>query len=100
MSRKDNVHDCKTARDFDGYITQHGGEFDRQCGSHAVYHTPGGAQIVVPQHKGDIPIGTRFSIIKTIIKLGLTVMIFTYAWPLIQDLYTYVTVVLPSIPHY
>jgi predicted RNA binding protein YcfA (HicA-like mRNA interferase family) len=66
---RDDVNQCKTARDFDRYITQHGGAFDRQCGSHAIYHTNGGAQIIVPQHNGDLPTGTRCSIIKSILKV-------------------------------
>lgn len=45
-------------------LEENGWEFSRQNGSHKIYKK-GGQHVSVPDHKGDIPIGTLNSILKT-----------------------------------
>ena len=72
---KKTLEQCKTGRDFIGYAEHRGGYVDRQCGSHAIVKAPSGGTCPVPVHPGEIPTGTRYSIIKRFITIGLAVMI-------------------------
>lgn len=72
MGRQLKVEECKTARDFERYINRQGIVVEvRQNGtSHRVYKFPEkGISIPVPQHPGDIPRGTRHSIMKMLLKV-------------------------------
>lgn len=78
MGKRMNIDDCKTARDFDHYINRSGQPVEiRQNGtSHKVYKFPQkGISIPIPQHNGDIPRGTRHSIVKMLIEaIGLVLI--------------------------
>lgn len=75
MSKKISVTDCRNSRDFDRAIRQSGVDYqERQNGtSHKVYKFSG-LSVPVPQHPGDIPTGTRRSIIKMLMAVGLTLL--------------------------
>ena len=68
---KKSLSDCKSGKDFIGYAEGHGGYVDRQVGSHAVVKSPSGGICPVPVHNGDLPTGTRRSIIKLFTAIGL-----------------------------
>jgi predicted RNA binding protein YcfA (HicA-like mRNA interferase family) len=67
MGRITDPNKCKTAGDFNSYLNRNGFREMRQTGSHRIYAGPdGNGRIIVPQHNGDIPTGTRGSIVKAI----------------------------------
>ena len=72
---KKTLEQCKTPQDFISYGEHRGGHIDRQCGSHAIMKAPSGGTCPVPIHNGDIPTGTRHSIIKRFILIGLGILI-------------------------
>ena len=63
MSKITDIRDCKTVRDMDKYLVQHGYS-KRQTGSSHVVYYGAGATISVPAH-GELAPGTRRDIIKT-----------------------------------
>ena len=76
MGKAKPIDQCKTAADFDRAIRASGQPYsERQNGtSHKVYRV-NGTSIPVPQHSGEIPTGTRRSIIKMLIKAGVVCFI-------------------------
>lgn len=71
---KKPLNDCRTCGDFDRVIRSSGVPYqERQNGtSHKVYKFPEhGRSVPIPQHRGDIPTGTRKSIIKSLLIVGL-----------------------------
>ncbi len=77
MGRKPSIHDCRTPRDFDRAIRSSGVRYiERQNGSsHRVYKFPDkGVSVPIPQHGGELPSGTRHSIIKMLMLVGLSVV--------------------------
>lgn len=72
---KKRLEDCRTGRDFVSYAERNGGYVDHQTGSHAIVRAPGGGTVPVTMHNGDIPTGTRHSIMKRFKLLGLAVLI-------------------------
>ena len=70
-----NLNQCKTGKDFIAYGEKHGGYIDRQNGSHAILKAPGGGTCPVPMHNRELATGTRFSIIKQMIAIGLGILI-------------------------
>lgn len=69
MSKK-TIHQMTRAKDFDKYLSREADSV-RQNGSHRTYKFDGKGSVVVPMHNGDIPVGTRRSIVKMIIAIGL-----------------------------
>jgi predicted RNA binding protein YcfA (HicA-like mRNA interferase family) len=79
MSKNLSIDNCRNSRDFDQAIRHSGLRVEeRQNGSsHRVYKFPDtGVSVPIPQHNGDIPIGTRRSIAKRLILAGLVAMPF------------------------
>lgn len=74
MGKKLTLGQCQTGRDFLRYSAQHGGVVDHYTGSHAIVRGPSGGTCPVPMHPGDIPTGTRYSIVKRFITIGLGVL--------------------------
>jgi predicted RNA binding protein YcfA (HicA-like mRNA interferase family) len=75
MGRKDDVTRCKTATELVAYAQSHGGAVVRQSGSHAIVQGPGGGTCPVPMHRGDLPTGTRCSILKRFRTIGLVMLL-------------------------
>lgn len=77
MSKPKSINDCRTAADFDRVISRSGLNYSkRQNGSsHRIYRfTESGRSVPIPQHTGDLPTGTRHSIIKSLVLVGLAVV--------------------------
>lgn len=74
--KKLDLDHCKTGRDFVSYAEHHDGGVDHQCGSHAIVKGPTGGTCPVPMHPGDIPTGTRHSIMKRFVLIGLAGAVF------------------------
>ena len=72
MSKK-RLDQCKSGEDFLSFASKRGAEVV-QGGRHAKVVTPRGA-VAVPRHKGDLPTGTRHSILKAFLQLGLTLLL-------------------------
>ncbi|MEW6651426.1 MAG: type II toxin-antitoxin system HicA family toxin [Chloroflexota bacterium] len=71
---KKSLNECRTCKDFDRAIRSGGVTYqERQNGSsHRVYKfTDKGVSVPIPQHRGDIPTGTRRSIVKMLTLVGL-----------------------------
>jgi len=65
-----SVKTCRTSRDFERAVTSQGGHVE-SGGKHAKLALPGGQRVPYPTHGGDIPTGTRCSIIKVCLAAGL-----------------------------
>lgn len=71
MAKAKPLNECRTAGDFDRAIRDSRLPCDeRQTGSHRIYRV-NGTSIPIPQHNGDIPVGTRRSIVRMLIRAGL-----------------------------
>lgn len=66
---------CKDAQDFLKYAKKQGAGV-QEGGNHTLIVTQKG-KCAIPRHKGDLATGTRFSIIKTFIAIGLVVILLT-----------------------
>jgi len=66
-----SVKTCKTARDFEKAVKSQGG-YVENGGRHSKLVLPTGQRVPYPVHNGDIPTGTRCSIIKVCLMAGLT----------------------------
>lgn len=71
MSKK-RLDQCKSGEDFLSFASKRGAEVV-QGGRHAKVVTERGV-VAVPRHKGDLPTGTRRSILKSFLQLGLVMM--------------------------
>lgn len=72
MSHKHSLDDCHSGHDFVKYATQHPEcRSVRQSGSHVIVEGPLPGRAVLPDHRGDAPTGTRHSMIKMLIAIGL-----------------------------
>jgi predicted RNA binding protein YcfA (HicA-like mRNA interferase family) len=72
---KSSFEDCKTADDFARALDRSNAEYVGQTGSHRKWKGPNGGIVVVPMHKGDLPKGTRRSILKMIAAAGIALAI-------------------------
>ena len=72
---KRSLDKCKSGKDILNYVEQYDDvEIKSGKGSHwKVYNDDG--MCVVPNHNRDLPRGTRFSILKTLAKMGIMVLI-------------------------
>ena len=70
---KKQLQQCKDAKDFAKYAQKQGANVC-EGGSHTLVKTEKGT-CAIPRHKGDLKTGTRFSIIKTFITIGLAIVI-------------------------
>jgi len=78
MAKKLSISDCRTSSDFDRVIRRSGQQYvERQNGtSHKVYKfVEKGVSVPVPQHRGEIPTGTRRSIAKMLALVGLGIVV-------------------------
>jgi predicted RNA binding protein YcfA (HicA-like mRNA interferase family) len=75
MCKKDDITRCKTSAELVSYARHHGGAVVRQSGSHAIVQGPAGGTCPVPMHTGDIPTGTRCSILKRFRAIGLVLTV-------------------------
>ena len=94
MSKVKPVDQCKTASDFDRAIRASRQPYnERQNGtSHRIY-VINSKSVPVPQHKGDIPIGTRRSIIKMLIRAGVVCFLLFLAINWLAS-----TFIVPAVP--
>lgn len=67
---KKSIDACRTHDDFVGYGKKHGGRVE-PGGRHTKVFGPKGGMAPVPHHPGEIAKGTRCSIIKMFIAIGL-----------------------------
>jgi hypothetical protein len=72
MSKK-RLEACRSHDDFVSYASKRGGRIENG-GRHTKIYSPDGGMAIVPRHPGDLAKGTRFSIIKTLIKIGLALI--------------------------
>jgi predicted RNA binding protein YcfA (HicA-like mRNA interferase family) len=66
-----NLDQIKTSKEMLRYAEHHGGQVVRQSGSHAIVKGPSGGICPVPMHNGDLATGTRRSIAKMFLAIGL-----------------------------
>lgn len=71
---KRQLNDCWTHDDFVAYAKKRGGRVVNG-GRHTKVYGPTGGMSPVPHHKGDLPKGTRHSIIKMFVAIGLACLI-------------------------
>jgi predicted RNA binding protein YcfA (HicA-like mRNA interferase family) len=71
---KPALEQCRKGKEFIGYAERHGGYVDRQSGSHAIVKGPTGGTCPVPVHPGEIPTGTRRSIMKRFQMIGILIL--------------------------
>lgn len=85
---KPALEQCRKGKEFIGYAERHGGYVDRHSGGHAIVKGPTGATCPVPVHPGEIPTGTRQSIIKRFRVIGILILmsICLYGWVTAQVL--------------
>lgn len=73
---KQTLNDCKSGRDFARYVEHNPDARDlRQNGSHLCCKGPKPGTAVIPVHNGDLPTGTRRSILKMLAAIGLGLFI-------------------------
>ena len=66
------IEKCQTGCDFVQYVKHNPATKEvRQTGSHVIAKGPRPGIAVIPNHKQDLPVGTRRSIIKMLIAIGL-----------------------------
>ena len=70
MSKIKRVEDCRTHKEFVRWATQHGGIVE-PGGRHTKVRGPKGGMAPIPNHRGDLATGTRYSIIKMFVAIGL-----------------------------
>ena len=75
MGKIKRVEDCKTYRDFESWGLFKGGRL-KTGGRHVKIVGPSGGIVPLPKHSGDLPKGTRWSIIKMFKAVGLAVIVF------------------------
>jgi hypothetical protein len=72
MAKHMTVTDCKSGKDFAQYVNHHPQAREiRQNGSHLCVKGPNPGTAVIPVHNGDMPGGTRRSVVKMLILIGL-----------------------------
>lgn len=64
---------CRSGKDFIHYAACQGAEI-RNGGRHTKVYGPNGGSCPIPNHPGDLPTGTRHSIIKMLMLIGLGLM--------------------------
>ncbi len=74
MSKK-TLEACKTHEDFVIWGKKHGGRVVNG-GRHTKIYGPSGGMAPIPHHPGEIAKGTRYSIIKMMIAIGLACLPF------------------------
>jgi predicted RNA binding protein YcfA (HicA-like mRNA interferase family) len=70
MGRSNDPATLRTGRELLAYA-ERGGCRVRQHGSHAIATAPNGQICVIPMHSGDLPTGTRKSILRMLARMGL-----------------------------
>lgn len=63
---------CKTREQLIRYAEERGAEV-KEGGSHTLVRNAKG-YTAIPRHKGDLATGTRFSIVKAFVAMGLTIL--------------------------
>jgi predicted RNA binding protein YcfA (HicA-like mRNA interferase family) len=76
MGKIRTLDDCKSGKDFARYVEHNPLAHDiRQSGSHMCVKGPKPGTAVIPVHDCDLPPGTRKSVIKMLILIGLGVLL-------------------------
>ena len=76
MSKRMTLDECKSGRDFRQYVEHHPNlTSERQSGSHLCVKGTQPGTAVIPVHDGDMPNGTRRSVIKMLLLIGLGIFI-------------------------
>lgn len=70
---KKSLTQCRSGKEFIAYAASHGAEI-RNGGRHTKVVGPNGGTCPIPNHPGDLPTGTRHSIIKMMTLIGLGLM--------------------------
>lgn len=70
---KKKLEACRSGKDFIDYAARRGAEV-HNGGRHIKIIGPNGGSCPVPNHPGDLPVGTRHSIIKMLALIGLALM--------------------------
>jgi len=71
---KKTLNECRTHEDFVSYGKHRGGRVVNG-GRHTLVYGPTGGMAPIPNHKGDLAKGTRYSIVKMFIAIGLACMV-------------------------
>ncbi len=72
MGNKKTLTECKSGRDFAHYVEHHPQAREiRQSGSHLCVKGPKPGTAVIPVHNGDLPSGTRGSVVRMLTLIGL-----------------------------
>lgn len=76
MSNKLKLNDCEKGTEFAKYALDHPKSHDcRQSGSHLMVKGPQPGLAVIPVHNKPLPTGTKHSVIKMLLAIGLGVMV-------------------------
>jgi hypothetical protein len=82
MSKPKLLTTCRTNKHFTAYAKSHGGYIE-YGGRHPKIVGPNGGSVPFPSHHGDIPVGTRRSIIRMLIEIGLGLLPLIVLWNLL-----------------
>jgi len=84
MCKIKTIDDCKSGRDFAQYVGKHPAAHDiRQSGSHMCVKGSRPGTAVFPVHDGDMPGGTRKSVIKMLLLIGLGIFLIVLLFALL-----------------
>lgn len=75
MGKKDDPTTLRTSREFIAYARRRDCEIIRGKGSHVKARNEKGFAII-PDHPGDLPIGTRRAILKAFVAMGIALFLF------------------------
>jgi hypothetical protein len=71
---KKQLNQCRSGDDFYDYAIHHGAENRNGKGSHVIVSTDRGS-VVIPRHNNDLGTGLRNQIIKTLIAIGISIIV-------------------------
>lgn len=74
MSKKDDAGALRTSREFIAYARRRDCEIIRGKGSHVKARNDKGLAII-PDHPGDLPVGTRRAIVKAFVAMGIAAFV-------------------------
>jgi predicted RNA binding protein YcfA (HicA-like mRNA interferase family) len=75
-ARLEDIDKCKNGPECKSFALHNGGREVRQTGSHCIVEGPNGGIAVLPMHKNDLPVGTKKSIVKQFISIGIIAALF------------------------
>jgi predicted RNA binding protein YcfA (HicA-like mRNA interferase family) len=77
-ARLEDIDKCKNGPECKSFALHNGGREVRQTGSHCIVEGPNGGIAVLPMHNHDLPKGTKNSIKRQFISIGIIALLFFF----------------------